>query len=64
MAFFGGNGIPHAICLENKPLSIKRKSIYNSVFFENEIPPLSLDNGKMNFIVEECEVYEVIFSYN
>lgn len=51
--------------LSNKFLSNYNSYTYNGgTYFDKNDPPFILNNGKRNFLVKECEIYQVIPVFN
>ena len=63
--YFGNTEFMSELCLSNKFLSNYNSYTYNGmVYFDKNDPPFILNNGMRNFLVKECEIYQVIPNFN
>jgi len=64
--FFGiANDYLNELLLSNKFLSNYKSYTYNGgTYFDKNDPPFILNNGIRNFLVKECEIYQVIPNFN
>jgi len=65
LLFGVANGYLKELLLSNKFLSNYKSYTYNGgTYFDKNDPPFILNNGNRNFLVKECEIYQVIPDFN
>ena len=58
---YGASGCLNNLFLGNRFLSRYDSYVYNgTMYFDQKAPAFVLNNGMRNFIVKECEIYQVI----